>query len=265
MTAADRTAACVRVVAEIGHSRLKWAILDPTHHLHLQPPLPLTDSATADWPALVQRLAAASGVGGASVRVALAGSNRPAKARLLAQLHDAGMRTLNLDSHADVPIPVAVEAPERVGLDRLLNALAARARVGPGQAAIIVDAGTAVTVDLLDASGVFAGGAIAPGLSLLPRALHHHTTTLPLLAELPAAPPLPGRNTQAAMQAGVVWLFIGGVRELVERLAGACTTEPTVLVTGGDAAWVGGWSLPTELVPTLTLEGVSLAAAEFLA
>jgi type III pantothenate kinase len=263
MTAADRTSSSVRVVAEIGHSRLKWAILDSTNRPQMQSPWPLTDSATTAWTTLLQERASAMSPG--SVRVALAGSNRPAKVRLLALLHDAGIRTLHLDSHADVPIPVAVDVPERVGLDRLLNALAARARVGPGRAAIIVDAGTAVTVDLLDASGVFAGGAIAPGLSLLPRALHHYTTTLPLLAELPAAPPLPGRNTQAAMQAGVVWMFGGGVRELVERLADACAGEPTVLVTGGDAACLGGWSLPTESVPTLTLEGVSLAAAEFLA
>lgn len=270
MAPADLVRTAARVVVDVGHSRLKWAVLDciplpsPQHPPPLQPrlPVPVQGHTLANWSArLLDELAAPPD----QVRVAVSGSNRSAQAQLLTQLQAAGIRTQHIHTHTAIPLPVAVDVPERVGLDRLLNALAARARVAAGTAAIIVDAGTAVTVDLLDASGAFAGGTIAPGLMLLPRALHDHTTTLPLLSELPLAPSVPGRNTVSAMQAGVVWMFVGGVRELVERLAGVCAHVSTILVTGGDGPRLGGWPLPTVACPTLTLEGIALAAAEFLA
>lgn len=86
----------------------------------------------------------------------------------------------------DVPIPIlnALADDSTVGQDRLLDALGAFAR--SGQACIVIDAGTAVTVDFVDGEGVFQGGAIAPGLGMMFTALHEHTAALPLVSIQPA-------------------------------------------------------------------------------
>jgi len=132
-----------------------------------------------------------------------------------------------------VPIRMKVREPERVGADRLLSAFAARAlREAP---CIVVSAGTAITVDLVDAEGCFAGGAIGPGLHLSARALHEHTALLPLVA--PAGPPeAAGQDTASAVQAGVYWFCAGGVRALIEQLrqTPGCSGA-AVVCTGSDA------------------------------
>ena len=89
-----------------------------------------------------------------------------------------------------------VDEPDAVGIDRVFGALAAKSMVPAGTPAITVDVGTAVTVNLIDADGVFQGGAIFPGPRLMGLALHQHTAKLPLidLREIPNDDP-PGKNT----------------------------------------------------------------------
>ncbi|MEO1512599.1 MAG: type III pantothenate kinase, partial [Planctomycetota bacterium] len=76
-----------------------------------------------------------------------------------------------------LPIPLALEDPGTVGVDRLLNTTAAYETAK--QACVVVDVGTAATVDFVDGQGVFQGGAIAPGLAMMLAALHEHTAALP--------------------------------------------------------------------------------------
>ena len=80
-----------------------------------------------------------------------------------------------------MPLEVELEHPDKVGIDRLLNAVAANRRRQEHVAAILVDAGSAVTVDYLDGNGVFRGGAIFPGFRLMARALHDYTALLPIV------------------------------------------------------------------------------------
>ena len=87
-----------------------------------------------------------------------------------------------------------------------------------GRPAIIVDSGTATTVDAVDADGVFLGGAILPGFGLLARSLQRYTALLPLitLEELGTGPPpAVGRDTTAAIKSGLFFGQLGAVRELV--------------------------------------------------
>ena len=92
-----------------------------------------------------------------------------------------------LARHDRLPLAVRVDSPERVGVDRLLNAVAASSRLRRGamgrrpRAAVVIDAGTAVTVDLLGPDGAFEGGAIFPGRRLMAAALHDYTALLPLV------------------------------------------------------------------------------------
>ncbi len=132
-----------------------------------------------------------------------------------------------------VPMPADVPEPERVGTDRLLLALGARELAGAP--CIVVSAGTAITVDLVDASGAFAGGAIAPGFALAARALHEGAAFLPEV-EMDGEPTAPGRNTEEAIRLGVHASCTGGVLRLVERYDRALGSgDCPILLTGGDA------------------------------
>ncbi|HHM13080.1 MAG TPA: type III pantothenate kinase [Planctomycetaceae bacterium] len=137
---------------------------------------------------------------------------------------------------ADFPMEIDVAAPDGVGIDRLAAALGASASLQPGESAVVVDVGTAVTVDLVreEKEGpVFAGGAIFCGPYLAARALHEGTDALPLIEPPNVAPPPLGRDTQAAMASGLYWGLVGAVRELAERMGPGDGAKCRIVVTGG--------------------------------
>ncbi|HEX3602235.1 MAG TPA: type III pantothenate kinase, partial [Lacipirellulaceae bacterium] len=115
--------------------------------------------------------------------------------------------------YQDLPLEVRVEQPGRVGIDRLLAAVAANQLRDPGRAAIVVDLGTAITVDLIEPDGAFAGGAILPGIGTAGRALADQTDALPhVMLDHSTKPPLPlGESTQTAIEAGLYWGTVGAV------------------------------------------------------
>jgi type III pantothenate kinase len=130
----------------------------------------------------------------------------------------------------------ATQSPAGVGADRLFAARGAYERTR--RSTIVVDAGTAVTVDALEAAPRprFLGGAIAPGPGLLASSLSAGTARLPRVEPRAGAPAL-GRDTEAALQAGIVHGFRGAVRELVRGLAGDLGWERApIVLTGGSRA-----------------------------
>src|SRR6185312_7996787 len=106
------------------------------------------------------------------------------------------------------------------------------------RAAIIVDLGTAITVDLLEAGGAFAGGAILPGIATSARALDERTDALPRVPlEFLDKPPVPlGKSTVSAIESGIYWGAIGAIRELIGQLAAPLKRAPDVFITGGASA-----------------------------
>jgi len=172
--------------------------------------------------------------------------------------------SFHLMSYRDVPLDIGVERPERVGLDRLAAAVGANHVRRPNRPAIVVDIGTAITVDALDAGGAFLGGAILPGPGLAARALHEHTDQLPLIDAGPggdAIPPI-GTSTEAAMQSGLFYGALGGVRELIRHMTTALGGRPQVLLSGGYARLLAprlGRNM--RYVPHLVLAGIALCAA----
>jgi pantothenate kinase type III len=149
------------------------------------------------------------------------------------QLMDA-VKGLNLVVwNVDHPIPIAhpYECPETLGVDRLLVALAARV-LHPGANVIVVDAGTAVTIDLVLANGSLAGGAIAPGLSALGAALAGAGRQLPEV-DLQKQVPYPGVSTASCLNIGIRAAFEGALQGLV-RVALQRVDEAKIVVTGGD-------------------------------
>lgn len=166
-----------------------------------------------------------------------------------------------LSSASELPLRVALDVPDKVGIDRLLDAVAANSRRPPGRPAVVIDAGSAVTVDWIDADGAFAGGAILPGFRLMARSLHEHTALLPLIDPPTGIPPTPGKATVPAMELGIYWAIAGGIRALIGTYARQADAEPVLYLTGGDApALLGALSSTVEHWPTMTLEGIRLAA-----
>ena len=165
-------------------------------------------------------------------------------------------------SHEDLPIAVNVEHPEQVGIDRLAAAVAANAIRQPDRTAIVIDAGSAVTIDLVGTSGAFEGGVILAGFRMQARALYETADLLPLADFSPddEPPPVVGKHTQAAIRSGLFWGAVGAVREIVARMAERLTPEPDVFVTGGDLArlapLLGG---QTRFVPHMVLTGIAIS------
>jgi type III pantothenate kinase len=130
------------------------------------------------------------------------------------------------------------------------------------KACVVVDAGTAVTVDCCNDTGDFLGGAIAPGARTMLQSLHEKTARLPQV-ELAVPSGAFGKNTREAMLQGVYHGVRGMVRELVEQYATELGNWPDIIATGGDAQMLfEGWELIHAVSPDLTLYGIALAFAE---
>ena len=182
-------------------------------------------------------------------------------ARLIAQRRTQD--TYCLLSHAAMPLAVQVEQPERVGLDRLAAAVAANQLRRSGCPVIVVDVGTAVTVNLLDAAGAFRGGAILPGFTMAAGALTAQTDLLPLVPVSPQddPPPALGTSTEKAIRSGLFWGIVGAVREIAERLTDS-STDIEIFVTGGGGHHLARLLGPTaRYVPDLVLMGIAASAA----
>lgn len=159
-----------------------------------------------------------------------------------------------------IPLPLALDLadPETVGHDRVVAAAMAYARME--NAVVVADFGTAVTIDCVNADGVFLGGAILPGLKIGARGLASSTAALPLV-DGPAVPATPwGRDTREAIATGLLFGAAGALREIVERYATELGSWPEVILTGGDAAVIAKHcDFVKAVVPELLLMGIGLA------
>jgi type III pantothenate kinase len=164
-----------------------------------------------------------------------------------------------------VKLAIEVDSPERVGVDRLMAAVAAERLRGSDRAAVVVDLGTAITVDLVTPAGAFAGGAILPGLAMSAQALEEQTDALPHVPlDHWQRPPAPlGKSTVPAIEAGLFWGTVGAVRELIGQLSAGCESSPDVFLTGGHAplvatALANSVSWTVRHVPHLVLAGIAI-------
>jgi type III pantothenate kinase len=167
--------------------------------------------------------------------------------------------------HAEqLPLVVKLPEPDKVGIDRLLDAVAAKRRLRPGEPAVLIDVGSAVTVDWLDEEHSFCGGTIFPGVRLMAQALHEHTALLPLVNIVEKEWVVPAADTIAAMQAGIFHAIAGGIERITNRLAERSEVAARMFITGGDGLLLCDTLRPTLSCvswPTQTLEGI-LASAE---
>ncbi len=162
---------------------------------------------------------------------------------------------------SEIPLGVGIDYPDprSIGADRLANAAALAELYGaPG---IVVDFGTAVTFDVLSESGAYCGGVIAPGVEMMNDYMSERTALLPRV-ELIKSPPVVGRSTVEAMQAGAYYGYAGMVRRILDELlqAFARPETATIVATGGAGKLFYDELGVENYEPDLTLHGLRFIA-----
>jgi type III pantothenate kinase len=192
----------------------------------------------------------------------------PALTDAVAEIAERRSLPLLIASAGTVPLAVRVDRPAEVGADRLVNALAA-ARLY-GTPAVVVDFGTATTLDCIAADGAYVGGAIAPGLELGLEALAQRTAKLPRI-DLRTPDRAIGRDTVSAMQSGTIFGYQALAAGLLQRVrdeladqAGCAAADVRAILTGGLSAapWARGIAGVDAIDPDLTLKGLAILHAE---
>jgi type III pantothenate kinase len=243
----------LRVVADLGNSRLKWGRVDDTGRLVEAIALPLNEPRA--WATAWEKW---SQSGSSPSYWSISTVNPPVANQLQSFLDGLGEAQATwFRSAADVAVQHELDGPETAGADRAL-AVAAAVRLSPrGRPILVVSCGTAITVERISEQGIWQGGAIAAGLGVAARALHSQTALLPLV-ELHEAPPCWGASTRPAIEAGVFWGTVGAVRELLARQTAELGQDPWVIWTGGYAALLSGPIAGTEarVEPDLVLLGL---------
>jgi len=163
---------------------------------------------------------------------------------------------IELDHYTPLPLENKYLTPETLGYDRIAAAVGAYT-ICPGKNVLVIDAGTAITYDIVTARGEFMGGNISQGLEIRYKSLNKYTNRLPLLEPPEETPPLLGSSTIEAIQSGIVNGllfemdgFIGAISKVYPKLQ--------VVLTGGDANYfVGKLKNSIFVDPNLNLIGLN--------
>jgi type III pantothenate kinase len=151
---------------------------------------------------------------------------------------------------------IKYENPREVGADRIVNAVAGIQLYG--SPLIIVDFGTATTYCYIDENKQYMGGAIAPGINISTEALYSRASKLPRI-EIARPNSIVGKNTVSAMQAGILYGYVGQVEGIVARMKEQAKVNPKVIATGGLATLIAKESDIIDIVdPFLTLKGLQI-------
>ena len=149
--------------------------------------------------------------------------------QMLSQL---GTRSFELTPQLPVPVQKDYQTPQTLGSDRLAAAVGATV-LFPNQNCLVIDMGTCITYDWINADAVFGGGIISPGLRMRFQAMHSFTKRLPLV-EPQGFPPLVGKNTEQALQSGAINGLLAEMEGIIARYH-ADFGAFRVLLCGGDA------------------------------
>jgi type III pantothenate kinase len=165
-----------------------------------------------------------------------------------------GADCLRVDAFTDIGMEIRYAAPHEVGADRIVNAVGGRHKYG--SPLIIVDYGTAITLDVVSVDGAYLGGVIAPGLITGVQALFSRAAKMPQVGlELP--PSVIGRNTNESTQSGILHGNAGLTDHLVEKICEELKEKAKVVATGGHAELMATLARSIDYVdPWLTLDGL---------
>jgi type III pantothenate kinase len=196
--------------------------------------------------------------------VIVVSSVKPAWTKVIREIIRASLEEDILIIGKDIPLPMTlwVDEPEKVGTDRVISAAAAYDVVG--DAVVVADFGTAVTIDLVDQNGIFLGGVICPGFEISAKALRDYTAQLPdIKITKPKAPY--GKNTVDAINCGLYYSIVGALQEIIRRYAEKFGKWPQTIITGSGAKVIAGdCEFIDNYVPNLVVKGIVLAYNKYL-
>ncbi len=245
----------MRLVADIGNSATKFALYQGEQVAsHFSVPFPDRENAESLAALVIEHTK-----GRALERVGIT-SVVPSALSVLRRVAEelTGRPAFEVHHEKRLPFRLAYSTPETLGTDRIAASAAAWIRYGPSRTVIVIDAGTALTMELIRPPGIYEGGIIAPGPTLQARALGLGTAQLPEVPFDENASPL-GKSTVGAIQAGVLYGFIGSTQRHIEQLTSAAGESPVVVATGGWAAFLARQLPGIDYVdPDLVLSGTRL-------
>jgi type III pantothenate kinase len=168
-----------------------------------------------------------------------------------------GKVPLVVTNELDLGLNIMYDNPKEVGADRLVNAVAAKAKYGCD--CIVVDFGTATTFCAVKENGDYLGGAICPGIKISVEALFSKTSKLPRIDIAPIKKVI-GKTTVESMQSGVVHGYVGQVDYIVSLMKDEMESpNATVIATGGLSGMISEESKTIQKIePNLTLEGLRI-------
>ncbi len=245
-------------VADVGNTHTVMGIYSKDALVHRWRIRTIRDRTTDEWGLTIASLFNFGKIDISMVKGMIISSVVPPA---LHALRRAGRRYFDVDALVVGPgiktgLSILYDNPREVGADRVANAVAALSRVNG--ACIVVDFGTATTFDCLSSKGEYLGGAIAPGLKISLDALVTHAAKLPRV-EIGKPDHAIGRNTEEAMQSGVLYGYAALVDGLVERLSAEMDGDVSVIATGGLSGMIAAESRAIEAVDQdLTLDGLRI-------
>jgi type III pantothenate kinase len=196
--------------------------------------------------------------------VIIVSSVKPAWTKVIKEIAQTSLDEEILVIGKDIPLPMQlwVDEPDMVGTDRVISAAAAYDVVG--DAVVVADFGTAVTIDLVDQNGIFLGGVICPGFEISAKALRDYTAQLPnIKITKPKAPY--GKNTVDAINCGLYYSIVGALQEVIRRYAEEFGKWPQTIITGSGAKIIAGdCEFIDNYVPNLVVKGIVLAYKKYL-
>ncbi len=244
------------MVVNVGNSRIAMGIFAAGELTHVRR-MDLTDRA--NLPGIVKELWRE--IAGSEQPAVAGASVNPTELEAIEHIlqEATGQKVQWVGRDLDLPIEVLTDEPQQTGVDRIVSTAAAFEQMQ--KACVVVDAGTAITVNLCNDKGQFLGGAIAPGVRMQLEAMHKYTAKLPQVKFHVPGEAI-GRDTEQAMLHGVYHGIRGMVKELTENYATELGFWPDIIATGGDARELfDGWELVHAISPDLTLYGIAMAYA----
>lgn len=223
------------LAVDCGNTNVVFAVYDGEKLMGQWRAATKTDRTSDEYGIWLTQLMAHDNVDAASIKHAIIASVVPSRNFDLGRLCEKYFNCKPIfvgDPDVDLGAEIKVDNPAEAGSDRVVNAAAAHATYGGPL--IVIDFGTATTFDVVDKTGAYCGGCLAPGINLSMEALHMATAQLPRVpVKNPGNAPVVGTSTVAAMTSGVFWGYIGLIEGLVTRIRAERGEPLKVIATGG--------------------------------
>jgi len=247
---------------DVGNTNIVLGVFDAAKLIQSWRLQTLRERTSDELGLLVDGLFAHSRIERVQIRAVIIGSVVPPLTGTMRDMSQRyfGVPAVIVEPGVNTSMPILYENPSEVGADRIVNGVAAFERFGrdAGRPMIVVDFGTATTLDAITAKGEYLGGAICPGVQISADALFQRAARLPRIdVRKPAR--VVGRTTVGAMESGLFWGYVGMVEGLVRRMTEELGGQAICIATGGLADVIAPeTSLIQHVDQDLTLHGLRI-------